>query len=317
MPSIADFGARPRLGFTRSVLDRAAERRGDAAAIAALTAAPGAGVYVVCGEAIIAKKSLPTHNPLFALAQAHVLGEVRELVFLGLADGAARFGAGIDAAAAEALRARADLVVLDLRTIAVQGLVDPLHLPPLAQAKALLQWHARHRFCAACGAPTAMVEAGWRRDCPACRTPHFPRTDPVVIMHVVDGTRCLLGRQARFPPTMWSCLAGFVEPGENIEEAARRETREETGVVCGRVVYHSSQPWPFPMSLMIGCFAEALSKELTIDHSELDAARWFERAEVAQMMSGRHPDGLTIPPPISIAHHIIQKWFEDGDRVLR
>jgi NAD+ diphosphatase len=178
-----------------------------------------------------------------------------------------------------------------LRTIAVQGLVAPEHLPPLAEAKALLAWHARNRFCSNCGAPTDVVEAGWKRECAACKTEHFPRTDPVVIMLAVRGDHCLLGRSARFASAMWSCLAGFVEPGENVEEAVRREVREEAGIVCGRVAYFASQPWPFPMSLMIGCHAEALTDDITADRAELETAPWFDRDEPAAPASRRprHP----------------------------
>jgi NAD+ diphosphatase len=135
-------------------------------------------------------------------------------------------------------------------------------------------------------------------------------------MLAVDGERCLLGRQSRFAPGMWSCLAGFVEPGETIEEAARRETREEAGIVCGEVRYFASQPWPFPSSLMIGCHAQALSRDITVDRDELEDARWFGRNEAAAMLLGRHPDGLTTPPPVAIAHHIIRAWVENGERVL-
>ena len=135
-----------------------------------------------------------------------------------------------------------------------------------------------------CGAATNIVEAGWRRDCPSCHVQHFPRTDPVAIMLPVAGERCVLGRSHRFQPGMWSCLAGFVEPGEAIEDAVRREAREEAGIICGRVSYFASQPWPFPTSLMIGCHAEALSREIVIDRVELDDARWFDREEVAAML---------------------------------
>jgi NAD+ diphosphatase len=192
----------------------------------------------------------------------------------------------------------------------MRGLVALEHLPAFAQAKSLLGWHARHRFCANCGVPTEIVQAGWRRDCPACGMQHFPRTDPVVIMLVVHGDRCLLGRQPRFGKGMWSCLAGFVEPGETIEDAVRRETLEEAGVVCGRVTYFASQPWPFPMSLMIGCHAEALTAAITVDRTELEDARWFPRDEVAAMLMHRHPDGLTATHPYAIAHHIIRAWLE-------
>jgi NAD+ diphosphatase len=192
----------------------------------------------------------------------------------------------------------------------VQGLVAPEHLPPIAEAKARLAWHARHRFCPNCGAPTDLAEGGWKRVCPVCKAEHFPRTDPVVIMLAVRGNQCLLGRSARFASAMWSCLAGFVEPGENIEEAVRREVQEEAGIVCGRIAYFASQPWPFPMSLMIGCHAEALNHEIKVDASELEGARWFDRDEVALMLLRRHPDGLGTPPPVAIAHHIIRAWVE-------
>lgn len=314
MPPRPDLGPKPHLGYTGSVIDRAAERRNDAAALARLEADARAGTYVVGGELVVTRRDGERGDPLFAPADARRLAEPRESVFLGLADGAARFARGIGQAAAEALKARDDLLVTDLRSIAVQGLVAPEHLPPLAEAKSLLAWHARHRFCPNCGTPTRMVQAGWRRDCPACETQHFPRTDPVVIMLAIHGERCLLGRSHRFVQNSWSCLAGFIEPGENIDDAVRRETVEEAGIVCGRVTYFASQPWPFPMSLMIGCHAEALTSEIAIDPVELEAARWFERDEVALMLRRQHPDGLLTPPPVAIAHHIIRAWVEGDER---
>jgi NAD+ diphosphatase len=226
--------------------------------------------------------------------------------------GAPRFAVALDAAAAEALKAGGAFELTDLRSIAVRGLVEPEHLPPLAEGKALLNWHARHRFCSNCGAATELVEAGWRRECPVCRTQHFPRTDPVAIMLPVAGERCVLGRSHRFQPGMWSCLAGYVEPGETIEEAVRRETREEAGIVCGRVAYFASQPWPFPTSLMIGCHAEATTHDIVIDHTELADARWFDREEVALMMLRKHPEGFSTPVPVAIAYHIIRAWVEGG-----
>jgi NAD+ diphosphatase len=306
-----DLGPRPQLGYTASLLDRAAHRRGEAAALAADRRA---GAYVVGGELVVTRKRERGGDPLFGLGEAHALAPARESVLLGFLDGVPRFGLGIGKEAAEALKARDDFLVTDLRSIAVQGLVAPEHLPPLAEAKALLAWHARHRFCSNCGAPTDVVEAGWKRECTACKTEHFPRTDPVVIMLAVRGDRCLLGRSARFASAMWSCLAGFVEPGENVEEAVRREVREEAGIACGRVAYFASQPWPFPMSLMIGCHAEALTDDITVDAAELEGARWFGRDEVALMLLRRHPDGLGTPPPVAIAHHIIRAWVEGEAR---
>ncbi len=311
-----DLGPKPRLGYTASLIERASERRNDAAFLQELAADHRAGAYAIAGEMVVLKAGGEGHDPLFRLAEAAALGPQTETVFLGLVDGAGRFGVGLDPAIVETLKANEKFFITDLRSIAVQGLVAPDHLPPIAEAKALLHWHARHRFCAHCGAPTEPVEGGWRRDCPACKATHFPRTDPVVIMLAIDGERCLLGRQSRFVPNMWSCLAGFVEPGETIEEAVRRETREEAGILCGRVRYFASQPWPFPMSLMIGCHAQALSSELSVDRSELENARWFDREEVALMLLRRHPERLGTPPPVAIAYHIIRAWVEDGDRVL-
>jgi NAD+ diphosphatase len=311
MPPRPDLGPKPRLGYTQSRIERAAELRPNAAAIARLAAQPQAGAYVIGGDWIAMKKGTPVNNPLFTLDEARALTPPSETVFLGLLDGAARFGYGLAPAAVEALKTRDGFHVTDLRSIAVQGLVEPEHLPPIAEAKAVLHWHARHRFCPNCGAPTQAVQAGWRRDCAACTAEHFPRTDPVVIMLATAGERCLLGRSPRFASTMWSCLAGFIEPGEAIEDAVRRETREEAGITCGRVTYFHSQPWPFPTTLMIGCHAEALTREIVVDREELEDARWFSRDEIATMLIRRHPGGLSTPPPVAIAHHLIRAWLEN------
>jgi NAD+ diphosphatase len=316
VPPFPALGPRPHLGYTASMLDRAAERRTDADFLAVAEASDNGCAYVIAGETIVMRRTGGLADPLFTPAAAKALATVRESVFLGLSDGGARFGFGIDAGAAAGLKERADLILNDLRSIAVQGLVEAHHLPPLAEAKAMLQWHARHRFCSNCGAASEPVCGGWRRDCPSCKAPHFPRTDPVAIMLAIDGERCLLGRQPHFAPGMWSCLAGFVEPGETIEEAARREIEEEAGIRCGRVRYFASQPWPFPMSLMIGCHAQAISTDIKIDTSELEDARWFSRDEVVQMLTRTHPEGRVSPPPVAIAHHILRAWVEDGADVF-
>ena len=310
-----DLGPKPRLGYTANSLERLSERRSDAEFLAELERRMNAGAYVVCGELIVLKQGGGGPDPLFGLEQARSLAPPRETVFLGTVGDAGRFGIGIDPTQADALKAKSDLFVTDLRSLAVQGLVGPEHLAPIAEAKAVLHWHARHRFCPNCGAPTRVVQGGWRRDCPACAAEHFPRTDPVVIMLATDGERCLLGRQSRFPPGMWSCLAGFVEPGETIESAVRREIREEAGIDCGEVAYLASQPWPFPMSLMIGCHVAALSTGISVDRNELEDARWFDRAEVASMLMRRHPERLATPPPVAIAYHLIRAWVEDGVRL--
>ena len=312
----SDLGPKPPLGYIDNMLDRAAERRGEATFQAFSAADSAARAYAIGGELIILKKSAAGLDPLFTVDETRALGAGADTVFLGLVDGAGRFGVGLEAVAVQSLKARGDLLVLDLRSIAVQGLAGPDHLAAMAEAKALLHWHARHRFCANCGAQTNVSQAGWKRECPACKVEHFPRTDPVVIMLAIDGERCLMGRAGRFVANMWSCLAGFIEPGESIEEAARRETLEEAGILCGRVKYFASQPWPFPMSLMIGCHAQATSRQITVDREELEDARWFTRDEVVEMFRGEHPEQISIPPPIAIAHHIIRAWVEEGDGVF-
>jgi NAD+ diphosphatase len=311
---IYELGPKPHLGYTESVIERVAERRNDTAWLQSQAEDLRTQGYLIGNELIVLKKGGAVHDPLFSPAEAASLGEIRESVFLGMVNGASRFGFGITQGDAEALKTRDDLFVIDLRSIAIQGLVEAVHLPPLAEAKAMLHWHARHRFCANCGAPTDMVDAGWKRACPSCKVEHFPRTDPVVIMLAVRGDKGLLGRSGRFASSMWSCLAGFVEPGESVEDAVRRETMEEAGVKCGRVRYLFTQPWPFPMSLMIGCHAEALNDDLTIDTNELVGARWFSKDECAAMLMRKHPEGLTCPPHVAIAHHIIRDWVEsDSD----
>jgi NAD+ diphosphatase len=158
-----------------------------------------------------------------------------------------------------------------------------------------------------------MKSGGWKRFCTSCEAEHFPRTDPVAIMMAVKGDKCVLGRQSRFPPGMYSCLAGFIEPGETIENAVRRELFEEAGVKTGAVRYLASQPWPFPGSMMIGCIAEALDDALVIDGEELEDARWFSRDEVISMIKGEHPDGLLAPQPIAIANAIMRAWALEGE----
>jgi len=183
----------------------------------------------------------------------------------------------------------------------------------IAQAKALIDWHQRHGFCPKCGAPTRLMDAGYRRLCEKCNSEHFPRVDPVVIMLATDGDACLVGRGKLFPQGMFSALAGFIEPGETIEEAVRRELMEEASVKVGEVTYWATQPWPFPSSLMIGCFAKAASRDVKVDESELAEVRWIERRVARELIEGKRVDGIMVPPPIAIAHHLI-KAFALGER---
>ena len=310
MEEVYCFGGNP--------LDRMSERRDDKELIAALL-----------GEA--KTQILPLHDlkPVVSGSTTPMLGwqpvtPWREsieagatLVFLGVEDGRARFA--IDATEvknAVALDAGADLV--DVRALAPTLPIGDAGI--LATARSLLDWHARHRFCAQCGTPSVVASGGWVRHCPNCQAHHFPRVDPVVIMLAVRGERCLLGRGLRRPGARFSCLAGFMEPGETLEEAVRREVFEESGIRIGRVLYLASQPWPFPSTLMMGFLAEALSEEITIDPDELAEARWFGRDEVRAMVERSRSDdpvaGLaTLPPPLAIGHQIARRWAFGIDSV--
>jgi NAD+ diphosphatase len=202
----------------------------------------------------------------------------------------------------------------DARTAASQ--LSPAETGMLAQSRSQVDWHRRHQFCSVCGERTAQSRGGHVRQCPACKAEHFPRTDPVAIMVISDGDRCLMwqsrGRLAR--AGRYSALAGFIDQGESIEEAVRREVREEAGIEVGEVRYHSSQPWPFPSSLMIGCHAQALTTDIHKDDEEMTDVRWFGRDEVMAALKGEHPH-LRVPAPIAIAHHLIKAWAEGDVRV--
>ncbi len=188
------------------------------------------------------------------------------------------------------------------------GMVSIKDAAIIGQAKALIDWHQRHGFCPKCGTPTKIMDAGYRRLCDACNAEHFPRVDPVVIMLATHGEACLVGRGKLFPAGMFSALAGFIEPGETIEEAVRRELMEEASVEVGEVAYYATQPWPFPSSLMIGCFAKAKSREVKVDENELAEVRWIERGAARQLIEGKEVDRMRVPPPIAIAHHLIKAW---------
>ena len=294
------------LGFCTNPLDRAILEH-EADAIRALDA-PDRLVMVVWGDSIAIDprggRATARWSP-----DAVPPGVPSERTLLGPHEGRPVTAILIEPATPDRPADEPALRFADLRSAAVKGLLPEEELGMLAQAKALFNWHRRHRFCSNCGAATASSALGTRRDCPSCGAQHFPRTDPVAIMLVTRGDSCLLGRSGRFNSGMYSCLAGFISPGETIEAAVRREVFEEAGIRVGAVRYVMSQPWPFPSSLMIGCHGEAVSDELTIDRTELEDARWFPRDEVRQMMEGRHPDGLSTPVPIAIAHHLIRGWL--------
>jgi NAD+ diphosphatase len=243
-------------------------------------------------------------------AARQITGPNALVLFLGLENGRAIFAADIisetNPAGSELLpdpgefcEARPAAQMLPLTDAAILG-----------QAKALIDWHKRHGFCPNCGAKTFFADGGYRRHCEICGADHFPRTDPVVIMLAIHGDACLVGRSPRFAKGMFSALAGFIEPGETIEEAVAREVFEEAGVRVRNVTYFAAQPWPFPSSLMIGCFAEAEARDLRIDTNELAEAFWLEKSKLRALFSGQPVDGLTIPAPIAIAHHLLKRFAE-------
>lgn len=208
------------------------------------------------------------------------------------------------------------LKTVDCRTLYMQQVLPPAILGEVAQGASLVAWNASARFCGRCGGSTLGECGGYRRRCQQCNKEFFPRTDPVVIMLAVDeqNDRCLLGRSPHFRPGMFSCLAGFLEPGETIEDAVRRETLEEAGIELGRIRYHASQPWPFPHSLMIGCYGEALSTSIRYDSRELEDCRWFSRREILKMLKDPAEEGPSVPPSGSIAHRLLLDWSELGSQ---
>ena len=303
-------------GFADNPLDRREDLRSKPDAVTALRHRSDTRLVAVAGETPILKRlDGEALTVWFTHGETEMLGPAAEEIFLGMAeDGTPRFARLLDKALAEPLKERPELFVTDLRSVALKRLVPTNEVGPLGEAKAVLDWHARHRFCAQCGGATVAGASGWRRECTACGAMHFPRTDPVVIMLVTRGDSCLMARQARFAPGMYSCIAGFVEPGETLENAVRRESWEEAGLRIGKVRYLASQPWPFPSSIMVGCIAESLGDEITLDMTELEDGRWFPRSEVLQMLEGTHPDGLACPQHIAIANTLVRAWALEGEQ---
>jgi NAD+ diphosphatase len=298
--------------FVTHVLDRAAHLRTDDAKLLALEGKRDSRAYVVHRDSLVVARENGGSRALLTIDEALNYGANPGTIFLGQREGAAIFGMGIGAPAVEKLLTRDDVAVSELRGMAMQGVVPSDQLSAIAMAKSLVSWHQRHGYCANCGTRTRMTQGGWKRDCPNCKVEHFPRTDPVVIMLVTSGDKVLLGRQKQFPPGMYSCLAGFVEVAETIEDAVRREIFEESGIRCTDVNYYMTQPWPYPSSLMIGCTARATNEDIIVDHSELEDARWFDRTEATLMIRRQHPDGLAGPHPFAIAHHLLGRWVHEG-----
>ncbi len=287
------------LAFTSNPLARPVTEAHDEAWVRAQLEAPGARFLPLRRlEALVAGE-----DPVLAWQDGSALRGMAEgafPVFLGTLEGVPHFAVAVnDLETGEASR------FVDARTLAAQ--LPATEVGILGQARALVDWHARHQFCAQCGAPTEHIEGGARRRCTRCDARHYPRVDPSVIMLVEHEGRLLLARRATAPGNRRSCLAGFLEPGESIEEAVAREVFEEAGVVVRDVRYVTSQPWPFPSQLMIGCRATAVTDAVTVDGIEIASAEWFDRAEVRAAVEGRSAV-LDIPGSIAIAYHLIRGW---------
>ncbi|MBY8917257.1 NAD(+) diphosphatase [Nitratireductor sp. L1-7-SE] len=303
--------ASQRVAFSGNRIDRQAEARTDDAAEQALKARDARLLLFAQGRLFLRVEGDRAFDPYFTRDETPAFApDLKQAVLLGHENGIPVLAVP-SAADIEALPT--PVKAIDYRSIYMQGLLEPTALGALAQGAALLAWHESHRFCGRCGNETEMRDGGYKRHCPTCGRDHFPRTDPVVIMLAVRGEQCLLGRSPHFAPGMVSCLAGFVEPGETIEAAVRRETREEAGIAVGAVAYHASQPWPFPYSLMIGCYGQAESEAITMDENELEDCRWFSRDEVRLMLEDRHPDGHRVPPRGAIANRLIRDWVLGSD----
>jgi len=295
--------------FAGNPLDRASERRRDSEWIRSLLAHPASRMLplrdlkpATRGEASLSLDWQPVE------AWSEAIENGATLVFLGLDEGRAHFAidaSGVEPGFAEPAEA------LDVRSLA--PLLPATEAAILAEARSLIDWHARHGFCAQCGSPTRVTAAGWVRRCPECKASHYPRSDPVTIMLTIRGERALLGRNRRRPGNRFSCLAGYMEPGETMEESVRREVHEESGIRVGRVRYLACQPWPFPSSLMMGFLCEGLTEEITVDPEELAEARWFSRDEIRGMVARAatgpdDPTQLSLPGPVAIAHHLCRRW---------
>jgi NAD+ diphosphatase len=302
--------------FAGNPLDRASYRRSDTAWVADRLADPTSLALAVWnGKPLVetardgvAEGGAAQIAYLTAAMAREIAGTPERLLFLGLWRETAVFALDLEGredpadGVLEGLGRFEDLRAVASRLSAAEAAIA-------ATAKGMFEWRRKHRHCSACGEPTVVTEAGWKRTCPACKTDHFPRTDPVVIMLPVIGERCLVGRQAAWPKQMFSALAGFLEPGETIEEACARELWEEARLTTRSVRYHSTQPWPYPSSLMIGLIAEVEDGEAVADQVELDEVKWLTRREARAMIRGEHPDAKA-PGAMAIAHQLIRAWAE-------
>jgi len=299
--------------FAGNPLDRASDRRADTDWLAGqLASSDSLGVAIWNGRPLVedAKEGGKQIAYLPAKLVADLAQGEERLLFMGLWKDTAVFAVdleGPDDPADGPLEGLGKFE--DLRAVALK--LPPTEAAIVATAKQMFEWRRRHGHCAVCGQPSRAVDGGWKRKCPSCETEHFPRTDPVVIMLPYHGDRCMLGRQEAWPKGMFSALAGFLEPGESIEEACARELNEEAGLHAVKVRYHSTQPWPYPSSLMIGLIAEVEDEEGSPDQTELSEVRWFTRDEARQLIAGQI-EGVAAPQRLAIAHQLIKAWVEEG-----
>ncbi len=299
--------------FAGNPLDRASDKRSDPEWLARqLASSESLGLALWNGQPFVE----PSKDGQLQIAYlpAKLVGELagghERLLFMGLWKDTAVFAVDLDGAANPAEGGPLEGLgkFEDLRAIALR--VPDTDAAILATAKSMFEWRRRHQHCAVCGQPSEAREGGWKRQCPSCESEHFPRTDPVVIMLAYHGDRCMLGRQERWPKGMFSALAGFLEPGESIEEACARELSEEAGLRTRKVRYHSTQPWPYPSSLMIGLLAEVEDDEGTPDQTEISEIRWFTREEARELVDGKL-EGTFAPQRLAIAHQLIKAWVEE------
>lgn len=301
-----------------TLLDRLSHKRCDAEFIALLRSAPAARFLVLVGLKPVIQSSDARDVAAvrwFTLADLATLDlPAADAIFLGVdrQTGAGHFALAVTEHRANRAPRATELLrpLVDLRTIATQGVMSPEEVSLVGKARSLAAWHDTARCCGHCGGVTTIKDGGWRRKCWACGHEWFPRIDPVAIMLVTDGERCVLGHEHRFPERMFSTIAGYIEPGEDLEHAVRRETLEEIGIEVTEVRFLATQPWPFPHTLMIGCVGFAAHAALRIDTTELAEARWFDRDACRQMLDRTHPEGLWVPGRQAIAHSLIRAFID-------
>lgn len=296
------------VGFSKNTLIRDAENRDEESLVSALEASSTRYFLFAKGKVILNKEE--NNKILFTREEAADFGLLEDhAVLLGEGNSGMQIALPVSADPDRLEETHGQsFVAYDLRSLLYSGSVSDEDAGAISQAGGLLHWNAQNQYCGKCGAKSNSAIGGYRRDCANCGNRIFPRTDPVVIMLTVREDKCLMGRSPHFPEGWYSTLAGFVEPGETMEDAMRRETFEESGIRVGRVKYHASQPWPFPHSLMLGLYGEAVSDEIKMDESELEDCRWFHRDEVKLMLNETHPDGLKCPPNKAISSALVQFW---------